>query len=104
MFPFGARVMTRNGTLGKVVRQINFHPPYQYLIEILEGEPRILFDDDLRMATDVEQGPGNAIQRRQDIRRKRERRSDVKNPKEQLTPDRRMTDRRHAERRWIVDK
>ena len=104
MFPFGARVMTRNGTLGKVVRQVNYQPPYQYLVAILDGKPRILFDDDLRMAADVEQWPGDGIERRQARRRQRERRSDVHYRTEQLTSDRRLADRRHAGRRFIVEK
>ena len=106
MFPFGARVMTRHGTLGKIVRQLTNQPPYQYLVATLEGRPRILFHADLRLVPGVERWqigdePSKGYERRIGERRRRERRRDEQYRGEKQRSDRRVADRRQAERRWI---
>ena len=108
MFPFRARVMTRNCTQGNIVRQLANHPPYEYLVFTLDGKLRVLFHDDLRLAADVARWlttgkPWNGVERRKGRRRQGERRRDVQNRPEQLTSDRRVADRRQEDRRWIVE-
>ncbi len=107
MFPFGARVITRNGPQGNMVRQLTNHPPHQFLVQTIDCKTLIVFHEDLRLAADVERSmitdkPWNGVERRNDQRRQRERRRDGQNGADQLTSDRRVADRRQAERRWIV--
>jgi hypothetical protein len=102
MFPLHARVMTRNGTLGKIVRQLSEYSPYEYLVLTSDGTPRILFHDHLRLAADVEQwliagNPWKGVERRAGPRRKR----DKQDRAAQQTSGGRPAERRHAERRWI---
>jgi hypothetical protein len=109
MFPFGARVLTRNGMPGKIVRQLTNHPPYQYLVATLAGKPRILFHTDLRLVAGVERWlithePWKDFERRKGERRRRERRRGEQNRADKSRSDRRVFDRRQAERRWIVAK
>ena len=106
MFPFGARVQTRSGILCIIVRQLNNHLPYQYLVATLDGKQRILFDTDLRLVPGVERWlitdkPGNSFERRKGERRRRERRREEQKGTEKSASDRRLMDRRQAERRWI---
>jgi hypothetical protein len=107
MFPFGARVITRNGTQGNMVRQLTNHPPHQFLVQTFDCKTLIVFHEDLRLAADIpwsmiSDKPWNGVERRNDQRRQRERRRDGQNGADQLTSDRRVADRRQAERRWIV--
>ena len=106
MFPYGARVMTRNGMQGTIVRQLAIHPPYEYIVAGFDGKSRILSHGDLRLAADVERWlvtakPWNGVERRKGQQRQRERRRGERNPAEQLIPDRRVAERRQDERRWI---
>ena len=106
MFAFGTRVLTRNGTLGKIVRQLTNHPPYQYLVATFDGKPRIIFHTDLRSVAGVERWlitdePWKGFERRHRQRRKRERRRDQQTRAQHPRWDRRVADRRQAERRWI---
>ena len=107
MIPFGARVMTRSGTQGNMVRQLTDHPPHQFLVQTIDCKSLIVFHEDLRLAADVEQWmvsdkAWNGVERRNDQRRQRERRRDEPNRAVPLTSDMRVADRRQAERRWIV--
>ena len=107
MFPFGARMLTRTGTKGIVVRLLTEQPPHQYLLVSVDGKSLIVFQEDLRLATaddwrlSIEE-LWNGVERRKVHRRQRERRHAEQNRMAQLTSDRRVADRRQAERRWVV--
>ena len=106
MFPFGTRVLTRNGMIGIIVRQLNNHPPYQYLVATMDGKPHTLFDTDLSLVPGAERWrisdkPGKGFERRKGERRKGERRRADSNRALKSRSDRRVAERRQAERRWI---
>ena len=106
MFTFGTRVLTRKGMIGIIVRQLNNHPPYQYLVATMDGRPHTLFDSDLSLVAGAERWRitdelGKDFERWKGERRKGERRRAEPNRALKSRSDRRVAECRQAERRWI---